>query len=254
MNKNPNAFYDKGFYERQVNSSRESSKVILSILYDFFKPKSVLDVGCGRGVWLATAESLGSESLVGYDGSWVDQSSLESDRIEFRSINMETEFPSESTYDLTMSLEVAEHLPENRAADFVRSLCKSSNVILFSAAVKGQGGVNHINEQWQSYWIDLFKDNGFDTCDIFRSLIWDNEKVNFWYRQNIFLFVNREKITFTPETQIKFAPIPYNIVHPRLLDHKLRQLDRMRDLKDNPSLSFCLRTLKRFVTKRMSAN
>jgi hypothetical protein len=65
-------------------------------------------------------------------------------------------------------------------------------VILFSAAVPGQGGLHHVNEQWQSYWASLFLDRGYDVFDALRPRIWRNENVSFWYRQNAFVAVSRK--------------------------------------------------------------
>ena len=36
-------------------------------------PKSVVDVGCGRGSWLKAFKEKGAVKLVGYDGSWNNQ-------------------------------------------------------------------------------------------------------------------------------------------------------------------------------------
>jgi hypothetical protein len=89
-----------------------------------------------------------------------------------------------------VSLEVAEHLPESSADTFIESLVAHGDVILFSAAVPGQGGQHHINEQWPEYWQQKFAKHGFYFHDTIRPLIWNNEKVNWWYRQNIFI-INR---------------------------------------------------------------
>jgi hypothetical protein len=97
-------------------------------------------------------------------------------------------------YDLAVCLEVAEHLPESSAADLVRALTAFAPVVLFSAAVPGQGGVGHINEQWPAYWKGLFEQHGFYRRDPIRPRIWTNERVHWWYRQNIFLFASRQKV------------------------------------------------------------
>lgn len=54
-------------------------------------------------------------------------------------------------FDLAMTIEVAEHLTPVRADSFVEDLTRLSDVVLFSAAIPAQGGINHVNEQWQSY-------------------------------------------------------------------------------------------------------
>jgi cyclopropane fatty-acyl-phospholipid synthase-like methyltransferase len=62
--------YPKQFYEVRDEGSAASARVVLGLLYKFYRPQSVIDVGCGRGTWLAAAESLGSTTLSESDGTW----------------------------------------------------------------------------------------------------------------------------------------------------------------------------------------
>ena len=117
-----------------------------------------------------------------------------------------------------MCLEVAEHLPEQSAKTLVESLCSLSDFILFSAAIPGQGGLHHLNEQWQEYWVVQFKEKGFAAFDCIRPKIWNNSKIQFWYKQNILLFAKREKSNDLKQTQC-YHIIP-NLVHPDLHAHK----------------------------------
>jgi hypothetical protein len=59
-------------------------------------------------------------------------------------------------FDLAICLEIAEHLPESCADALIKFLSELAPAVLFGAAIPGQGGVNHINEQWQSYWVAKF--------------------------------------------------------------------------------------------------
>lgn len=250
--------YNEAFYDRQVAGSVSSAEVILGLLYDFYQPQSVIDVGCGRGAWLSVAESLGTKTLIGLDGRWNTKDKLLSQNIDFTSVDLEGPIDIRGKYDLCISLEVAEHLASKRAKAFVEILCKASNVVLFSAAIVNQGGENHINEQWQSYWIELFQANGYEYFDIFRGVIWENEKVDWWYRQNVFLFINISEIG----DQINMEKlkgmeekIP-NIVHPNYYEYiyqycrnneaKLRACEKMIH---EPTLRFCVRSLKRCLFK-----
>ena len=76
----------------------------------------------------------------------------------------------------------------------IDSLCRHSDIILFSAAIPKQGGEGHINEQWPSYWAKLFKSWDFYPVDFLRCEIWRNASIPFWYRQNIMFFMLREKL------------------------------------------------------------
>ena len=214
MNNKLEKYYDNKFYEGSLAGSGLSAQHILGILYQIYKPSSVIDFGCGRGSWLAVAESLGSSKLKGIDGHWVSAEDILSEKIDFSPVNFEQKLDVSGKYDLCMSLEVAEHLNEIQAEPFIKTLCSVSDVVLFSAAIQHQGGAGHINEQWQSYWIKLFESNAYQCFDIFRSSVWENPEVAWWYRQNTFLFVKTgsDVINFEKLSQLQ-KPI-FNVVHP----------------------------------------
>lgn len=235
--------YDEAFYEKQFEGARRSARTILSSLYPLFKPASVVDFGCGRGAWLAAAGELGSAELIGFDGPWVKPESLADRRIHFSAVDMEQPITLERRCDLAISVEVAEHLTPRRAQSFVADICRAADVVVFGAAVKNQGGDSHINEQFQSYWIAQFERQGYDCFDIFRPQIWNNAGVEYWYRQNTFLFLNRN----ADLPQLSRAglralqqPIP-DVIHPEQFETALRILEK-------PSLRTVMWVAKRYLT------
>ncbi len=123
-------------------------------------------------------------------------------------------------YDLVESLEVAEHLSPSRADSFVEELTKLGDVILFSAAITGQGGVNHINEQMPSYWAKKFLRLGYVGIDCIRPQIWNNKQVEVWYRQNIFIYANSKELYRYPELQKYYLEnresIIFDVIHPEI--------------------------------------
>jgi cyclopropane fatty-acyl-phospholipid synthase-like methyltransferase len=82
------------------------------LLAPLLNPKSVVDVGCGRGSWLKAFKEKGAIKLVGYDGSWNNQKNMIDQSIIFHGVDLNKPiFVSDSErFDLAMSLEVAEHL------------------------------------------------------------------------------------------------------------------------------------------------
>lgn len=225
--------YSRQFYDDQVNGSLRSAEAILGLLWQISQPRSVIDVGCGRGAWLAAAERLGAEVLTGLDGDWVDTKDLLSANIRFIPTALEGDFRIENQHDLCISMEVAEHLPKSSAEAFVEKLCAASRLVLFSAAVKGQSGPSHVNEQPQSYWIGLFRDAGYECLDVIRPSIWMNGSIKWWYRQNAFLFHNRD---YRFETTIRLPRGPKefsDLIHP---DHFLEKILAYRQLQDTPTL------------------
>jgi hypothetical protein len=90
--------------------------------------------------------------------------------------------------DICVCLEVSEHLPAAAAGVLVALLASSSDLVLFSAAVPGQGGTGHVNEQPHSYWIDRFSSHGFLPDQTWRDRFDDRSQVASWYRQNMIVF------------------------------------------------------------------
>ena len=71
-------------------------------------------------------------------------------------------------------------MPDDRGSSFVHEITQLSDRVVFSAAIPGQGGVNHINERPQSYWIDKFSTFDFIAFDVTRPLLWGNTDVPYW--------------------------------------------------------------------------
>lgn len=180
--------YDGDYYEQHIDESLRSARIVLSHLWEYLKPASVLDVGCGRGAWLKACRELGSTVLIGLDGEWNSQSQMIDSVIQFKSTNLNRPFVVDSRVDLAMSLEVAEHLEPSSSQQFIECLSQASDAVLFGAAYPGQGGTNHLNEQPHTYWAGLFRGRGYVPFDLFRPFLWGNEEVRFWYRQNTFLY------------------------------------------------------------------
>ena len=65
--------YDKSFYEEQSLGSRNSAREVVPFLLKHFPLKSVVDLGCGLGTWLAVFKENGIDDIAGYDGDYVPQ-------------------------------------------------------------------------------------------------------------------------------------------------------------------------------------
>jgi hypothetical protein len=113
-------------------------------------------------------------------------------------------------------LEVAEHLPSQSADELVEALVDLSDLICFSAAVPGQGGYQHINERWQSYWAQKFLERGFQAFDIIRPQIAGDQKIPFYYRQNIVVYAGPSRIAQCLETAAHLVSCS---VQPTALDY-----------------------------------
>jgi SAM-dependent methyltransferase len=181
------ALYDSSFFERHSQVSAESARHILPPLLEWTAARSLVDVGCGIGDWARAAVDLGVEDVLGIDGTYVDTSRLVIPADRFLAADLAEPLRVGRRFDLVVSMEVAEHLPPARAASFVDDLCALGDVVLFSAAVPGQGGQNHVNEQWQTFWAELFAGSGSEIFDVIRPRFWSDDRVAVWYRQNSFV-------------------------------------------------------------------
>jgi len=153
---------------------------------------SVADVGCGNGSWLSVFRESGVSRILGVDGDWIEIDRLLIPSECFRRVRLDQDLGIGECFDLAVSLEVAEHLPADRADSFVAGLCQLAPVVLFSAAVPYQGGLNHVNEQWPDYWAERFARQGYRPIDTIRFAVWEDRDVTWWYKQNLLLFANDE--------------------------------------------------------------
>ncbi len=231
--------YDQTFYAGQRDGSLQSARAIIPLLLSHLSIHSVVDVGCGVGPWLKAFQENGISYVTGYDGEYVDTSTLAIDAKNFKVMDLSTDFVLPRKADLAISLEVAEHLPSKSGDHLVQQLVSAAPIVLFSAAIPGQGGTGHINEQWQDYWRSKFDSFGYHPIDAIRPHIWGGNDVEVWYQQNIILYC---KDGYLPSGNL-LKPLPsnlsLNIVHPEyyleLQQHG--ELYLSKALKSLPSLA-----------------
>jgi SAM-dependent methyltransferase len=190
--------YSALFYRYQREGSARSAAQVLPLLRRAVAVRSVLDVGCGAGAWLSEHSKLGASDLQGVDGDYVDRSLLMFKESAFKPTDITQTFNFDRSYDLVQCLEVAEHVTPSASNTLVDNLVRHGNHVMFSAAVPGQGGEDHINEQTYGYWRDLFAARGYRLFDFLRPLLVNNEAVEPWYRYNILLFVHDRAIAQLP--------------------------------------------------------
>jgi len=193
--------YDDAFFDSLTEGSLQSARVVVPILLNVIDPKSVIEVGCGRGAWLKAFQENGIDLIRGIDGPWMDQSRLLIDKADFRIADLSQRFGIDGQYDLAVCLEVVEHLPAKAGQFLILQLTRTAPLVLFSAAIPGQGGVGHVNEQWPDYWKCVFSEFGFRRLDPIRRQVMQDSRVEWWYRQNITLFASDDAIAKSPTLQ-----------------------------------------------------
>lgn len=183
--------YDQKFFNNTVKFESPSAKAFVSLLVKHFAPKSVIDIGCGTGLYLAEFKASGV-NIAGFDGAPAALAgSLVGDKIKLHDLCRPLKLSRQ--FDLCLCLEVAEHLEPICAQTLINTLTGLSKTIVFTAATPGQGpkSIGHINEQPPAYWQNLFARKNFKlnkklTAAIKREM--KKAKVVWWLTKNLMVF------------------------------------------------------------------
>lgn len=202
-------------HDRNMHSL-EGPQVALPRLLDGNVPVCMLDVGCGTGTWMRSALDLGVSEVSGLDGVALSPGQLCVPKKHIQVCNLLGDWGIQRSYDLVISFEVAEHLPPEAAEAFIQKLTACGNRIFFSAANGWQRGQNHLNCQWPSYWQRLFNQHEFVCRDTLRWRIWDDTRIEPWYRQNMFL-AERDQVLAGTEPRIP------GVIHPDYMSSACEQ-------------------------------
>jgi len=190
--------YGTEFYRFLASFAVRSAQRVVPKLTAVVPVRSVVDFGCGQGAWLSVWAAAGA-TVSGVDGPYIDRRGLLIDPGDFHAADLAAPIDLGRQFDLVQSLEVAEHLPAAKAAQFVDTLTAHGAYVLFSAAVPGQGGENHINERPLGYWRAIFRDHRYCAVDYLRPLIRHDPAIARWYRCNIMLYAREDAVASLAE-------------------------------------------------------
>lgn len=187
--------YDESYFKDGIFDTNYSdfAEAILST----YTPKRVLDLGCGPG-HLAKALAARGVSVVAMDGfshPQFDGLSIEFRRLDLNDTQALAQLLEHEHFDLALCVEVAEHLNPEVSEPLVAALTRVAPVVIFSAAVPGQGGHGHINLRPREEWHAWFTQRGFVLRDSLRSRLRANEAIAPWYRFNVLDYVRQNDST-----------------------------------------------------------
>lgn len=218
--------------------ARQSAEVILPLIAaSHFNgaPGGMLDVGAGRGHWLDVAEQLWPDcKLAGVDieasrGGLVHEWDAESGAsLGLWHGHLDGEC-IQRRWPLVLCLEVAEHLSPDAGDHLIRELSRVAKRVLWSAAIPGQGGDGHVNEQWPAYWGERFNQHGFFLTDPWRLALWNDERVEPWYRQNLLLAKSGVHDPNDAHLYPLAMSAPPHLVHPAVFQAKIGLANYWRD-------------------------
>jgi glycosyltransferase involved in cell wall biosynthesis len=181
-------------YNYMEEEERPCAARIAEWIVKTLNPKNVLDVGCGPGMYVdeilkCNVPALGIEV---------------SDQIQKPYVRNKSLFDMTETADVVMCLEVAEHIPENKADDIVQKIISATErLLIWSAAIPGQDGIGHINCQPKEYWRDKFIQQGLEYDDECtqncRQYISEHPPYMGWFLNNVQIF-RKPTVTLTITT------------------------------------------------------
>lgn len=234
-----NTPYTQEFFDCMDKLGLSSARAVVPLLLQWHPTQRVVDVGCGRGAWLFAFQEAGVSHIQGIDGPWVDTNQLLIPKECFQASRLDQIRPDslpKSQFDLALCLEVGEHLPASQSAGLVQNLTSMAPVVLFSSAIPGQEGTDHINEQWPDFWEALFKKHNYTRLDPLRHRIWRDERVAWYYQQNLFVYVSEKTLSDSPQWQEELRltqSSPLTLLHPKILSPQRslrRALIKLRQL------------------------
>lgn len=188
-------YYYGNDFASSTKRRKKYAKDFAKVIMNEFSPKSVIDFGCGTGDFLHEFEKQ-NINITGLDGSKANfkQSLIKKDNFILHDLRDPFRKSGLNKFDCCLCLEVAEHLQEQHSRTLVENLCRSSDIIIFTAAKPGQGGVGHVNLKPSIWWINIFKENNyFYDEDTTKSLVMEMSQIkniHKWYVDNLFIFKN----------------------------------------------------------------
>ena len=162
MMPNLSQIYDADFFSEWGKHNEKyttSATIIGKLLLEEFSPKSLVDLGCGCGVYSHFFSQNGLKVLA-IDGVKPNDDFAFPVHIEVQDLT--TPFANKhGKFDVALCLEVAEHIPEEYVMNFLNNITQFSDTLLLSAAPPFQGGHHHVNEQPKRYWKQKLQEVGF---------------------------------------------------------------------------------------------
>ena len=182
--------YDRAYYERSAGAKRVTMQHIARSIVRDTSPGTLIDVGCGGGFLLSALAERGV-TCFGLEYSQAGIELCRSAGLDVRQFDLEHDSFDGGSFDLVVSMEVAEHLPASVADRFVDLLTGVAPVVVFTAARPGQVGTDHVNEQPREYWIERFAARGFAPDEALAAAWqgeWERLGVIECYRDNLMVF------------------------------------------------------------------
>ncbi|MFC7361381.1 class I SAM-dependent methyltransferase [Nocardioides astragali] len=158
-------YYDDahlGGYDNYSWDNEEWRTFFLSLadrVVGIVNPRSVLDVGCARGLFVQALAAKGLQA----SGIDISEHAIASAHVDVRDrlrVASATE-PFEGHYDLVACIEVLEHMGPVDAQRAIDNIAAATDLVLFSSSPTDHDEPTHINTRPAEQWAAWFAERGF---------------------------------------------------------------------------------------------
>ena len=147
----------------------------------------IVDFGCGNADY-AKRLTQGGKKVDAFDGN---PNTVEMTGGFAKILDLSQNFDLKTKYECVISLEVGEHIPKEKEQTYLDNLDRhSTQCIILSWALPGQGGDGHVNEQPNEYIVGEMEKRGYnhyeEASNYFRSVanLW-------WFKKTIMVFIKK---------------------------------------------------------------
>jgi len=199
--------YNNAFHKSIEECELEPAKNLAQYITTFIKPAAFLDFGCSTGLYLREIKArMPTIPSHGFEFSTDAVSRALCADVHQTDLTYPLVSPISRTENtLGICLEVLEHIDDANWRSVLTNLISNCDILLFSAALPGQGGTGHINCRPRIDWIRRFHMLGWVLdIDATEHLLTEIRKGPHmgWFAQNAMIFV--PSTNTTPSYHYKF--------------------------------------------------
>lgn len=197
---NPNNYTNTEWLKTIEYTQEPNRRALLATFAILGIPRSLLDIGCGDGSLIEYASKLiqgwwfvRGVDIVEPQNEYCIEADLREPLITGLGSPDKRVYTLAPDFEMVVSWEVGEHLPIACSSIYADTLATfTEKWLVFTAAIPGQGGDFHINEQQPEFWRELLEERGLTYHPDLTEILRDAWKVAtgpcFWLPQNLQVF------------------------------------------------------------------
>jgi len=181
-----------GIFDFEEVDNKLFDPLLAAIIYCLYKPRCVLDIGCGNGWYCRYFKDCFVPTVKGIEGNPdVVSIGIYGDILEHdltKPINYFLPSLKSDSFDLVICLEVGEHIPARYEKIFIDNVVGFvSKFLVLSWAVPEQPGRGHVNLKTNRYVIEKMKNKGL-SLDEKRTRTLREYNSLWWFKQSVMAF------------------------------------------------------------------